>query len=258
MLPLGQGDSFTCYLDGTEVVRVARHAEAVEALRREICFLPPLHEHMSGLVPRITGAGGDFITYPLLPGKGLTAETLDSKLIAEMATLVAKLHRFPIDIARRCGVPELDPRFHLRSVMDRARERVAPRLDAYVWRYYERLFELQQRTAAYTTAFLHNDLSPDHFLVDAGRITGLIDFGDAVVGDPHWDLIFILEDLGPSALDEFLDCHSPRDKAAAARRVRVYQQLNNVGYCLSRKTADAFDEALHTLREQATAEAISV
>ncbi len=35
---------------------------------------------------------------------------------------------------------------------------------------------------------LHTELGPSHVLVDEGRITGIIDFGDVMVGDPEYDL----------------------------------------------------------------------
>jgi len=34
----------------------------------------------------------------------------------------------------------------------------------------------------------HGDLKAAHILVDAGRLAGVIDWGDAVVGDPLWDI----------------------------------------------------------------------
>jgi Ser/Thr protein kinase RdoA (MazF antagonist) len=42
--------------------------------------------------------------------------------------------------------------------------------------------------------FIHNDICPDHLIVDpgTGRLTGLIDFTDAMVGEP------VLDFAGPS------------------------------------------------------------
>lgn len=37
-------------------------------------------------------------------------------------------------------------------------------------------------------ALLHSDLKPQHILSVDGRLTGIIDWGDASVGDPAWDL----------------------------------------------------------------------
>lgn len=46
---------------------------------------------------------------------------------------------------------------------------------------------------------IHGDLGAEHVLVDAGRITGVIDWGDAVIGDPALDLGRLMRDLGPIA-----------------------------------------------------------
>jgi aminoglycoside phosphotransferase (APT) family kinase protein len=47
--------------------------------------------------------------------------------------------------------------------------------------------------------FCHNDLRDDHLMVDpdSGAVTGLIDWGDAVLGDPALDLATVLADFGP-------------------------------------------------------------
>lgn len=41
---------------------------------------------------------------------------------------------------------------------------------------------------AFRPALLHTEIGPSHVLVDGDRISGLIDFGDAMVGDPEYDL----------------------------------------------------------------------
>lgn len=38
------------------------------------------------------------------------------------------------------------------------------------------------------SSLLHTEIGPSHVLVDAGRVTGLIDFGDARIGDAEYDL----------------------------------------------------------------------
>ena len=46
-------------------------------------------------------------------------------------------------------------------------------------------------------ALIHGDLGAEHVFVDAGRITGVIDWGDAVIGDPALDHGRLMRDLGP-------------------------------------------------------------
>jgi aminoglycoside phosphotransferase (APT) family kinase protein len=47
--------------------------------------------------------------------------------------------------------------------------------------------------------FIHGDLGAEHIFVDGGRVTGVIDWGDAVIGDPDLDRGRLRRDLGPSA-----------------------------------------------------------
>ena len=41
---------------------------------------------------------------------------------------------------------------------------------------------------------VHNDICPDHLIVDprSGRLTGIIDFSDAIVGDPVLDMVGLI------------------------------------------------------------------
>jgi aminoglycoside phosphotransferase (APT) family kinase protein len=59
--------------------------------------------------------------------------------------------------------------------------------------------------------FSHNDLGIEHVLVDptSMRIQGIIDWSDAAITDPAYDLGLILRDLGPSALDAALRAYGP-------------------------------------------------
>lgn len=52
------------------------------------------------------------------------------------------------------------------------------------------------------TAFCHNDLGDEHLIVDgAGRLTGVIDWSDAVLGDPARDVALVLFDFGPGVAE---------------------------------------------------------
>jgi aminoglycoside 2''-phosphotransferase len=108
----------------------------------------------------------------------------------------------------------------------------------------------------YQPAVLHGDLSPDHFLADTeqARLTGVIDWGDARIGDPAWDLVYIYEDYGPRTLNAFLDHYDRPNAHLLEHKVRLYQQLNNMDYCLavlSNGSEEQVHEALALLEEQA-------
>lgn len=275
---LSEGDFCTCYLvNQTHVLRIAKHAEASASLRREMLLLPDLKGCIDVHIPLIQGAGirvdsgEQFVFYPLVPGTILEPEVISSldttcrsNLVRQMAGFVTQLHSFPVERARSYGLKEMNPRHYLPELMDRARDGISYRLDRDVWRYYQRLVEFYLDTPefhAYTPALLHGDLSPGHFLGDVERcvLTGVIDFGDSFIGDPYWDLIFVLEDYGKDILELFLTFHSPGTEQHARKRVQLFQQLDNVAYCLSRLSdgnPEAFEEALRILVTQATSQSI--
>ncbi|MFC6847283.1 phosphotransferase [Streptomyces caelestis] len=47
-------------------------------------------------------------------------------------------------------------------------------------------------------ALVHGDLGPGHLLAQDGALTGVIDFGDAHIGDPAVDLAWALNGTSPA------------------------------------------------------------
>lgn len=81
-----------------------------------------------------------------------------------------------------------------------------------------RSFGLPERLVEQVPAFLadalpedtlvHADITADHVFVDGTRLVGIIDWGDAIVADPHYELVPVFFDAlaGERALlDSFLD-----------------------------------------------------
>jgi Ser/Thr protein kinase RdoA (MazF antagonist) len=52
-------------------------------------------------------------------------------------------------------------------------------------------------------AFIHGDCTPYHWILHSGEVVGLIDFGEAGLGDPAWDLV-VLTRWDPDELPEVL------------------------------------------------------
>jgi aminoglycoside phosphotransferase (APT) family kinase protein len=71
--------------------------------------------------------------------------------------------------------------------------------------------------------FSHNDLGIEHVLADpaTGAVTGVLDWSDAAICDPAYDLGLILRDLGPDALAAALRILG-RDEAELRERALFY------------------------------------
>lgn len=80
-------------------------------------------------------------------------------------------------------------------------------------------------------AIVHGDVDGTHLLVNNGQITGIIDFGDAKIGDPLYDFVTIQVDLfgqDPRLFSEFLRGYgiNPRDETNFHQRLTAYAILH--------------------------------
>ena len=69
---------------------------------------------------------------------------------------------------------------------------VFPLVDSDERRQAQQLFAEVETLVGFEPALLHADLGPDHLLVRSGRLVGVIDWGDARVGDPALDYAWLL------------------------------------------------------------------
>ena len=72
---------------------------------------------------------------------------------------------------------------------------------------------------------IHGDISDDHMLLAAGAeaLAGVIDFGDACLGDPAYDLTFFFA-YGEAAMARLIEFYDPfaADPLLATRARRSY------------------------------------
>ena len=245
--PLGAGDFCMAWLlNGREVVRVARHDAAARALAREACVLPAIAGRLPAVVPRpVFDDGGDdgvaFAVHERVAGVELTAELwrvlpepARADLPRALGAFLAALHAIDPTVGASCRVPAMDHRadaVRLRTrlaatpgalpdaLRDAIDDRLARWLDDGVGR------------AGLEPRLLNADVSPGHVLVDLehGEITGIIDWGDVVIGDPARDFIFLYEDWGSEFLDLALDAYpaEPReDLVPRVHRLWLMDQLD--------------------------------
>jgi aminoglycoside phosphotransferase (APT) family kinase protein len=69
---------------------------------------------------------------------------------------------------------------------------VLPILDRDLHARAERLFAEVETLVGFEPALVHADLGAEHLLVRDGRLAGVIDWGDARVGDPALDYAWLL------------------------------------------------------------------
>jgi len=113
------------------------------------------------------------------------------------------------------------------------------------------------RLGPFDRVFVHGDLCAMHAFVENGRLTGIIDWGDAMVTDRHYELIQIYRDTfgcDKALLSVFLEaCDWPVGQDFARRALGLALHRQAVGL-VQHHTMDVFEPiaALFPLRDIAT------
>jgi aminoglycoside 2''-phosphotransferase len=216
--------------DATQAVRFAKNEAGKRALQREDAVLATVRQVVSIAVPHFTWHGDDCVSYLFLAGVPLDRNTLlrqdeatQNRLAAELATFLHQLHTIPAEMLTALPLKPVPP-----PSLDEVRqqyEEVRTLLDPYLWADQKAWVDGLYRPVldgslgvGYTPALIHNDLASYHILFDPveRRISGVIDFGVAEVGDPAADLAQIINNHGESFLRRMLPVY-PEIAAALAR-----------------------------------------
>lgn len=203
----GRGWDHELFLVGDEwILRFPRREERVPWLLREIEIMAVVGEALGKWVPRFELIGTPselfpwpFVGYRMLRGVGADRNAaVDLRELARnVGVLLTRLHR--VDAGRIPPTPggwEKEPWSELRAELVAAAGVVRPLLGP----------ELLERAEPYLAGrvpepaqdgprrFIHNDICPDHLITDlrTGRLTGLIDFTDAMVGEPVLDFVGLI------------------------------------------------------------------
>lgn len=207
-------DNVVLLANGSHVFRFTRRPDVSEQLMKEVQLLPTLSKHLTLRVPVpeytwMNGPLPHFMGYRLIPGEQLRASHLvgsdSGRIVSGLVLFLTQLQGVPLGEAG-----DLAPRYiggewrglylGLREEVERL---VAPRLsteaalgllgdfDGYIG---------EPANFKFSPCLIHHDLNSDYILHDpaTGSLTGVIDWGDACIGDPAFDLTGLLIDYGPA------------------------------------------------------------
>jgi aminoglycoside phosphotransferase (APT) family kinase protein len=198
----GAGWDNEIYSAGPEwIFRFPKRAERVPWLSREIQIMAVVGDALGTAIPRFerSGTGSGLFPYPFVGYRRLAGVAADQSPVSNLAGLAADiggllgvLHR--IDASEIPATPEAwerapwsELRADLTAQADLIAPLLAPDLLARAGPYLAG--EVAEPPQDGPRRFIHNDICPDHLLVDpaTGRLTGLIDFGDAMNGEAVLD-----------------------------------------------------------------------
>ena len=213
---LGEGwGNVACLANNHLIFRFPKRTDDAERLALETRLLPELAPLLPLPIPQFTFISKPkskrfpylFVGYESLPG--ITQNDWPEEIVGEdwwkeaLGDFLTALHAFPLDRAAHLGAgfinfagtagPHASWRESLEDFYSVVRRKVTPllpddRQDA-VAAYFEDFLDTD-RFFDFEPVLLHADLAEDHVLLDPAtkKVTGIIDFGDACLGDPAYDV----------------------------------------------------------------------
>jgi aminoglycoside phosphotransferase (APT) family kinase protein len=196
-------------VDDAWVVRWPRHRLAVEEIEQEVELLPVLAPLLPVEVPRFEYISREpwLVAYRFIRGQPLVDEDPEG-----VRAFLDALHAVDID-----DVPARRPDWleTYREQAEEFRRVVLPLLDPDERSRGEGLLAEVETLTGFRPVLTHSDLGPTHLLVRDGELAGVIDWGDARVGDPALDYAWLLNGPFPDwEVDDEL-----------GRRARIYHRL---------------------------------
>ena len=187
VVEVGEGYDFKVLLvDDDWVFRFARRQGVVAALETEVALLPALAAALPVAVPQFEHVSREppFVVYRLIHGEPLVDEDPEG-----VRAFLTALHAFD---PRGLGVPAPAWAEAYGEQCAEFEHRVAPLLDPDERPRAAALFAEVETLTGFEPALVHGDLGPEHLLCRSGRLVGVIDWGDARVGDPALDYAWLV------------------------------------------------------------------
>jgi aminoglycoside phosphotransferase (APT) family kinase protein len=173
-------------VDDAWVVRWPRHELSFEEIAKEVELLPVLAPLLPVAVPQFEYVSREpwLVAYRLIRGEPLVDEDP-----AGVRAFLDALHA--VD-AKSVPVPRPDWLEEYRRLAGEFRRVVLPLLDPDERARGEALLAETETLVGFEPALTHSDLGPEHLLVEDGKLAGVIDWGDARIGDPALDYAWLL------------------------------------------------------------------
>ncbi|MEV4457264.1 aminoglycoside phosphotransferase family protein [Microbispora sp. NPDC049633] len=253
---LGEGQDNAAYeVNGELVVRQSKIDEAAdrgEAVRREAALLAAVAELSPVPVPQpvFVDEEAGVLAYGKLPGRPLNLHPVREpmRLAAPLGDFLSGLHAAPVERMEAFAPRDIYPLSELLEEAEGHYREIAAHVPPGARRMVEDFLGTQAPPEPGVPAFCHNDLGAEHVLAEAetSTVTGVIDWTDAAIADPAYDLALVFRDLGPEVFERTLAHYHGRLDDAGHARVLFYARcalLEDVAYGLRSAGARAYADA---------------
>ncbi|MEM0121170.1 MAG: aminoglycoside phosphotransferase family protein [Thermoprotei archaeon] len=207
--PLRQGwDNYVYILNNSFTVKLSKSDTGKYKLLKEACLLGYLRAKLGGIVPEEVAKCGSnacsfenaLLVYKFIPGetlaqRGLLSIGSDHAACRILARTLQSVHAMspPVECAELIPNHDTSQKWanfivsEVWRLVDMAGSAITPLLREALLKRVKEYTEYLQR-CGFTSKLIHGDIDPRNIVVASnGRIAGLIDWGEAAVGDPAID-----------------------------------------------------------------------
>jgi aminoglycoside 2''-phosphotransferase len=207
-------------------------------------ILDLIRPHIGVSVPTPIYVSADSMVYPLLGGQPLSRkmvlgfdESTQINIAGQLGAFLYRLHTMDISKvdweipSTRAPVKRQD----WLDIRERVKDKIYPLIQKYQIEWVEDLFNRvleEPESSVWKPALIHGDLASYHILVEAQtrKITGVIDFGMAGVGDAASDIGGLINIYGETFVNRMHTSYPHLEKYIP--RARFYSQLLELEWVL--------------------------
>lgn len=231
-------DSRVLEVGGQWIFRFARRPEIVAQFRKELLLLPMLAGRLPVPLPypefaRLDDPKYSCMGYRKLRGNALSRKTATKEVAVQVGKFLNSLHGFPLEAVAQLGLEVLEPdrwHAHYLDFYRWVRQNVLPQVSEEIERKVRNLWESFLNSEVYfrfNPVFIHGDLGVEHILIDpvSGRLAGVIDWGDACIGDPALDFTGLLVSCGADFVAQVMESYTKPVDASFWERMAFYRDI---------------------------------
>ena len=239
----GEGDNSKAFIiNENYIFRFPKREEVKQQIKREIAILPKIKSLLNLQIPQFEFVSPEinFVGYKIIPGTPLTFKIYNSlnkkqqtSIQQSLANFLSQLHHIDSSIFADCHLETMDIKEEYSDNFKKAQKFIYPLISKSKQKIISQLFTEYLNNPEnfnYAPALIHNDFSKDHILFDTvnKEITGIIDFGDIALGDPDYDLMYLLDEFGDNFLKGILKIYKPKNKKESLRKLYFFSIANKI------------------------------
>jgi len=240
---IGEGDNSKAFLINEDYIfRFSKREEVKEQVRREIDVLPKIKPVVTIQIPRFTfiSPSMNYVGYRMIKGENLSGEIFknltqkDQQNVQKaLADFLSAIHAIDILQLKNGNLETMNLKEEYHENFEKAKRLIFPHLSQnkreIVTRFFVDYLD-NKDNFNYAKCLIHNDFSKDHILFNTvnKQITGIIDFGDIAIGDPDYDLMYLLDEFGENFIMDFLKYYQHSDEKNLLQKLKFFTLANKI------------------------------